>query len=135
MKAPLAARSLTVPPSPLRVSSGPYRRITTTGTPRGRPAQRLPPLTGVDRRHSPHQFEPPPFSPAMGWLHSSFDRLEGRLLAKLCVEAAEAAAATSSNGAAGNGTPTAALPQSIDELPPCVQRYLQLADAASCNYT
>ncbi len=66
----------------------------------------------------------------MGWLRGSFYRLEGRLLAELRTEAAEAAAAA--NGSAANGT--AAPPQAVGELPPCVQRYLELADAASCKY-
>ncbi|PRW45567.1 hypothetical protein C2E21_5916 [Chlorella sorokiniana] len=72
----------------------------------------------------------------MGWLRGSFDRLEGRLLAELLAEAAEATAAAGSNSAAANWTsPAAPQPQALSELPPCVQRYLQLADAASCNYT
>ncbi|KAI7845325.1 hypothetical protein COHA_001167 [Chlorella ohadii] len=66
----------------------------------------------------------------MGWLRGSFDRLEGRLLAELRTEAAEAGAAA--NGSAADCT--AAPPQTVGELPPCVQRYLELADAASCKY-
>lgn len=70
----------------------------------------------------------------MGWLRGSFDQLEGRLLEALQAEAAAAAAADGNNGAHFEGA-TSAAPQAPADLPPCVQRYLQFTDAASCNYT
>lgn len=70
----------------------------------------------------------------MSWLRGSFDRLEGQLLEALQAEAAAAAAADGNNGAHSEGA-TSAAPQALADLPSCVHRYLQLTDAANCNYT
>ena len=62
----------------------------------------------------------------MGWISGSYDRLEARLLAELRAEAEEAAAAAAAAAAPRH--------QALRDLPPCVRRYLELAEASACEH-